>query len=185
MFKTWDKQGTGKPAEDVQDFFNKIVDDIVQFLRKRPSTLEAEVESAQLAHVVYDGFATLADKVQAFGAVAGYTKSGEGGMSRMHQFLRDLMSNFENVRAVRDTETPVGLRLFCFALIHFSPILLAPYWNHFCEVRARSPVIARALTHRLRHDARSRPRHSILSFTILSKRPITFMFLPLPAGACC
>jgi len=37
------------------------------------------------------------------------------------------------VRAVRDSETPIGLRLFCFALIHISPLLLAPYWNHFCR----------------------------------------------------
>ena len=154
MFKTWDKQGSGKPAEEIQEFFNKLVEDIVQFLRKRPSTPQAEAESAQLAHTVYDGFATLADKVNAFGAVAGYTKSGEGGMSRMHQYLRDLMSHFENVRAVRDTETPIGLRLFCFALIHFSPILLAPYWNHFCEVR-RHPGAETPAHQRIACDPRS------------------------------
>ena len=34
---------------------------------------------------------------------------------------------------MRDSETPIGLRLFCFALIHISPLLLAPYWNHFCR----------------------------------------------------
>lgn len=50
----------------------------------------------------------------------------------MQQYLRDMLAHFESVRAIRDTQTPVGLRLFCFALIHVSPILLAPYWNNFC-----------------------------------------------------
>ena len=128
MFKTWDKNGNGKPAAEVQDLFNKLIEDIIGYLRSVPST-----ESAASAHIVYDGFSTLAAKMNEFGPLAGYAKAGEGGMSRLQQYLRDVMNHFENVRAVRDTETPVGLRLFCFALIHFSPILLAPYWNHFCK----------------------------------------------------
>jgi len=51
----------------------------------------------------------------------------------MSVFVRDVMTQFEGVRAIRDTETPKGLRLFCFALINTTPILLAPYWNHFCS----------------------------------------------------
>ena len=134
MFKTWDKQGSGKAAAEVQELFSKLVEDIVTYLRHKPTN--------ESAHVVYDGFATLADKIKDFVPVAGYSKAGEGGMSRMQQYLRDIMVHFENVRAVRDTETPIGLRLFCFALIHFSPILLAPYWNNFCSKQNQSEIPA-------------------------------------------
>lgn len=130
MFKTWDKTLDGKPAGEVQELFNKLIEDIIGYLRSVP-----HAESVASAHVVYDGFSTLAAKMNEFGPVAGYAKPGEGGMSRLQQYLRDVMNHFENVRAVRDTETPVGLRLFCFALIHFSPILLAPYWNNFCKAQ--------------------------------------------------
>jgi hypothetical protein len=129
MFKTWDKHGDGKPAAELKELFNKLIEDIVNYLRSTPSS--------DSAHVVYDGFSALAAKMNEFGPIAGYSKPGEGGMSRLQMYLRDVMNYFENVRAVRDTETPVGLRLFCFALIHFSPILLAPYWNHFCKKQAR------------------------------------------------
>ena len=48
---------------------------------------------------------------------------------------QEMMRSFESVRAIRDTETPVGLRLFCFTLIHVAPVLLAPYWVHFCALQ--------------------------------------------------
>jgi hypothetical protein len=34
----------------------------------------------------------------------------------------------------------VGLRLFCFALIHVAPVLLAPYWVHFCDKQRHSEL---------------------------------------------
>ena len=30
MFKTWDKHGDGKPAAEVQDLFNKLIEDIIR-----------------------------------------------------------------------------------------------------------------------------------------------------------
>ena len=110
---------------DVDGSLDKLLDDMVLYLRSPKHSKEA-------GHVVYDGFAALADKIKAFTPQASYTKPGEGGLSRLNLYLRDIMLHFEEVRAVRDSETPIGLRLFCFALIHISPVLLAPYWNHFC-----------------------------------------------------
>ena len=109
------------------------------YLRKRPSR-DTIAKNVHLADVVYDGFATLAVKVNDFTTTAGYARNGEGGMSRLQLYFRELVNQFELVRAVRDTDTPIGLRLFCFALIHFSPILLAPYWNHFCENQKHTEV---------------------------------------------
>ena len=48
-------------------------------------------------HVVYDGFASLAMKIKDFTPHASYTKPGEGGLSRMNLYLRDIMQNFETV----------------------------------------------------------------------------------------
>ncbi|KAJ1476930.1 hypothetical protein T484DRAFT_1823133 [Baffinella frigidus] len=103
----------------------------------------------EAGHVVYDGFTAISLKIRDLlaktgdlSAKTGFSKPGEGGLSRLQVYLRDMMANFEEVRAVRDTETPVGLRLFCFALIHISPILLAPYWSHFCEKQNNTEIVS-------------------------------------------
>lgn len=133
MFKTWEKEGTGKWALEVEQIFHKLLDDMEYYLR-HPNRPE------ECGNLVYDGFATLARKMNEFGPEAGFTKGGEAGMGRMAAYLQEIMRSFEGVRAIRDTETPVGLRLFCFALIHIAPVLLAPYWVHFCSKQKRSAL---------------------------------------------
>jgi hypothetical protein len=46
--------------------------------------------------------------------------------------MKDLVADLEGVREVRDNETPKGLRKFAIFLICLTPIMLAPYWSHFC-----------------------------------------------------
>ncbi|KXZ56745.1 hypothetical protein GPECTOR_1g671 [Gonium pectorale] len=48
---------------------------------------------------------------------AGYTRGGEGGMSRTNQYLRYIISNLEA----------------CGILLHIFAIILAPYFAHFCD----------------------------------------------------
>ena len=50
--------------------------------------------------MVYDGFTALAKKMSDFTTHASYEKPGEGGLSRMNLYLRDIMTDFETVRAV-------------------------------------------------------------------------------------
>uniref|UniRef100_A0A7S0VJ45 Uncharacterized protein n=1 Tax=Hemiselmis tepida TaxID=464990 RepID=A0A7S0VJ45_9CRYP len=126
MFKTWEKEGTGKWADEAERLIARLLDDIEWYLRTARRT-------ENTGNAVYDSFAHIAAKMAEFAPAAGFGRPGDGGMSRMSQYLRTMMQNFEGVRAIRDSETPVGLRLFCFALIHAAPILLAPYWNHFCQ----------------------------------------------------
>ena len=133
MFKTWEKEGTGRWALEVEEIFHKLLDDIEYYLR-HPNRPE------ECGNVIYDGFATLARKMNDFGPAAGFTKGGEAGMGRMAAYLQEIMRSFEGVRAIRDTETPVGLRLLCFALIHIAPVLLAPYWVHFCSKQRHSTL---------------------------------------------
>eukprot|EP00802_Teleaulax_amphioxeia_P010920 Tamp_10950.p1 GENE.Tamp_10950~~Tamp_10950.p1 ORF type:complete len:290 (+),score=51.82 Tamp_10950:877-1746(+) len=133
MFQTWDRNQDGVFAAEVEPLLSKLVDDITLYLRSPKHSKEA-------GHVVYDGFTALAKKMSDFTTHASYEKPGEGGLSRMNLYLRDIMTDFETVRAVRDSETPIGLRLFCFSLIHMSPVLLAPYWNHFCKKQSTSEL---------------------------------------------
>ena len=58
-------------------------------------------------------------------------------MGRMTVYMSDLIKDFEVIRSIRVTETPKGIRLFCFALIHLAPLILAPYWVHFCQYQNR------------------------------------------------
>jgi len=126
MFRTWEKEHTGKWAADAFQVIDKLMDNIEWYLRSERRTKHTYDE-------VYDHFGSLSCLMSDFGEAAGYSKGGEGGMNRMSQYLRTMMNNFECIRAVRDTQTPIGLRLFCFALIHISPVLLSPFWNSFCD----------------------------------------------------
>jgi hypothetical protein len=119
MFLTWEKAKTGKWAVEADKMLQKLLDDIEWYLRS-PHRVE------ETSNVVYDGFSSFSVLMNEFGPEAGFSKGGEGGMSRMHLYFRLMMQQFEDLRALRDSETPVGLRLFCFALIHTTPIILAP-----------------------------------------------------------
>jgi hypothetical protein len=56
-----------------------------------------------------------------------------GGMGRANEYLRALMLHFEQVRAVKKYEAaPVRLAKLCQLMVHISPLLLAPYWRHYC-----------------------------------------------------
>eukprot|EP00287_Rhodomonas_sp_CCMP768_P011017 CAMPEP_0196743022 /NCGR_PEP_ID=MMETSP1091-20130531/50259_1 /TAXON_ID=302021 /ORGANISM="Rhodomonas sp., Strain CCMP768" /LENGTH=309 /DNA_ID=CAMNT_0042089249 /DNA_START=8 /DNA_END=934 /DNA_ORIENTATION=- len=133
MFKTWDQSGDGRFVADADGILQKLLDDIIHYM-------SCERRTAETGHCVYDGFTALAEKMREFVPKSGYSKPGEGGLSRMQLYLRDMINDFEQMRAVRDSETPIGLRLFCFSLIHISPILLAPYWNHFCDKQWNSEM---------------------------------------------
>lgn len=140
MFKTWEKGADGKWAWEegararwaakVDKLYEKLLDDIECYLRGSRAAPE------ESGNVVYDGLATLCNLMQEFAPHSGHTKhGGQLGMGRMSAYHRDIVASFEQVRAILDTQMPVGLRLFCFALIHVSPIVLAPYWNRFCNAK--------------------------------------------------
>jgi hypothetical protein len=137
MFRTWEKDPAGRWgwednaqrrwAGEVEKVYQKLLDDIELYLRSsRPAPEES-------GNVVYDGLVALCDVMAKFAPHSGHSKhGGQLGMGRMSCYHRDAVSSFERVRAILDTQMPVGLRLFCYALIHVSPIVLAPYWNRFC-----------------------------------------------------
>jgi len=145
MIRTWERDESGKWAwqegsacrwaGELQRLYAKILDDVELYLRSdRPVPQEC-------GNVVYDGFVTLINFMDNFGPHCGHKKfGGEGGIGRMSTCHREMLTNFEEVRAILDNQMPIGLRLFCFALIHVTPIVLAPYWNRFCdEKRGNQP----------------------------------------------
>ncbi len=137
MFRTWERDADGRWgwerhaqcqwAVEVEKIYQKLLDDIELYLRgSRPAPEES-------GNVVYDGLVALCDAMAKFAPYSGHSKQGgQLGMGRMSCYHREAVSSFERVRAILDTQMPVGLRLFCYALIHVSPIVLAPYWNRFC-----------------------------------------------------
>ncbi|KAJ1483246.1 hypothetical protein T484DRAFT_2021578 [Baffinella frigidus] len=127
--KLWERDAVdgqkGEWADQLDQLFHKLLDDIEWYLRNPLSSEES-------GNVVYDGFQRLTVHNRDFGPVAGH-KLGSGGMGRMSSNIRDLVDEFEQMRSIRDSTSPIGLRLFCFALINVLPIVLAPYWLHFCD----------------------------------------------------
>ncbi|KAL6765775.1 hypothetical protein V8C86DRAFT_2449307 [Haematococcus lacustris] len=63
---------------------------------------------------------------------AGYTRGGEGGLSRTSQYLRYLMANLEELRSIKEYRTPTMMRHACAILIHVFAVVLAPYFVHSC-----------------------------------------------------
>ena len=67
------------------------------------------------------------------GARAGYQLGGEGGMSRLAQYIRLLVQSTLELEDVRlYSGTPHAMRYFVALMAYVSPILLAPYWRSFC-----------------------------------------------------
>ncbi|KAJ1472616.1 hypothetical protein T484DRAFT_1839551 [Baffinella frigidus] len=146
------------PAEEVRPLFLHLVHLIERCLRddkKRQITTtvfhgEGQKGRAAAAHSVYDGFAKIGEKIlqhtpESFGY--GNGEACPDGMQRSWQFHHDAIVKFEErswqfhhdaivkfeeVRAIRFSSTPIGLRRFCYFLINFSSVALAPYWAHFC-----------------------------------------------------
>lgn len=55
----------------------------------------------------YRSFSRLSVLNERLGLRAGYTKGGEGGMSRTNQYLRYIISNLEELRYIREYRTPI------------------------------------------------------------------------------
>jgi hypothetical protein len=69
---------------------------------------------------------------EVLGDAAGYSKGGEGGISRVSQYTRNLLANLEQLRILRCySGSPHGMRYFCALMTHVSPWMLAPYWRNF------------------------------------------------------
>lgn len=64
---------------------------------------------------------------------AGYTRGGEGGMSRTAQYLRYMVNHLEQLRMIRDYRTPSMMRHASGVLLHVFSVILAPYFLHFCD----------------------------------------------------
>lgn len=64
---------------------------------------------------------------------AGYTKGGEGGISRVTQFTRFLLLQLEQLKIMRlYAGVPHGMRVFVAFMCATTPVLLAPYFRNFC-----------------------------------------------------
>jgi hypothetical protein len=64
---------------------------------------------------------------------AGYSKGGEGGISRVTQFTRFLLLQLEQLKIMRlYAGVPHGLRVFVAFMCATTPVLLAPYFRNFC-----------------------------------------------------
>jgi hypothetical protein len=130
--------GKTSPAEELRPLFLHLVHNVELCLRddkKRQTTSTVFFEEGQqgrtaAAHVVYDLFVKIGNKIkehtpEAFGY--GDAEAAPDGMQRTWQFHHDAIVAFEEVRAIRFSSTPIGLRRFCYFLINFSCITLAPY----------------------------------------------------------
>jgi hypothetical protein len=133
--RDWDKQG-GKGAivaASCEEVMCEFTANLRQFL-----TTDVRAEPA-VAFAIYTRCLTNLRSISALneqiGVHAGYGKGGEGGLSRTLEFIRSILTNLESLRAMKDySGTPQRLRYFCALMAYVTPMLLAPYWRHYCEL---------------------------------------------------
>lgn len=57
-----------------------------------------------------------------------------GGIGRVDEYRRALMLGFEQLRALRQYQSsPVRMQRFCVIMVHLAPMILAPFWRHYCH----------------------------------------------------
>jgi len=103
---------------------NRIRDLVSDLTVSTISTLQTNTPS----HACYDIIAMLVDEITD-GTADKLPAPLFGGISSL---MQTVLRKLEDLRMVRDYETPKGLRKFATFLIFFTPVLLAPYWSSFC-----------------------------------------------------
>ena len=138
----WDRSGTGVIAEKLRSILMEMTKNMEIYCRNPINTqvsypISRKINPKSADHFVYDAFAKLAAVFELHGPDMGYevqgTKGGFQGKGRLIENLRRLICAWESVKLVRNYTSPKVLRNFCFFTIHALPILLAPYWCHFCK----------------------------------------------------
>eukprot|EP00286_Rhodomonas_abbreviata_P027247 CAMPEP_0181308380 /NCGR_PEP_ID=MMETSP1101-20121128/11431_1 /TAXON_ID=46948 /ORGANISM="Rhodomonas abbreviata, Strain Caron Lab Isolate" /LENGTH=341 /DNA_ID=CAMNT_0023414757 /DNA_START=18 /DNA_END=1043 /DNA_ORIENTATION=- len=109
-------------AARVDGCMTKLVVDIMKVLR---GPCFSDGRKREAVHVVYDGFRELVSLIPK-------AKMPPQLMGGSLTTLRGVMAHFERVKSTKDTETPKGLRKFCYFLCITTPIFLAPYFASFC-----------------------------------------------------
>uniref|UniRef100_A0A6T8NG33 Uncharacterized protein n=1 Tax=Hemiselmis andersenii TaxID=464988 RepID=A0A6T8NG33_HEMAN len=116
--------------EEINSDLTRLMGDILIYLRSRQPGVAVENSEPEKAHVVYDDWRKIFKHVERFKALAKPPSPPE--LATMNNFIRFALVDFEEARTVADYRTPRGLRLFCYVVIHVSPIFLAPYFNRYC-----------------------------------------------------
>ncbi|KAF8072387.1 ttc4 [Scenedesmus sp. PABB004] len=90
---------------------------------------------------VYRSLSRMSVMNELLGFKAGYSKGGEGGMSRTSQYFRYLMAQTEQLRLIKIYRTPFMLRHCCSLLIYLGALLLGPYFRHVgtCDAHDLGP----------------------------------------------
>ena len=138
---SWDRSGSGACAARMRAILMDMIKHMEIYCRNPLASqvsfpLRRGLNRASADHYVYDAFARLFHEIETRGPDMGYAPKGrQGGMmgkGRLWESARRMIIAWEDVKTVRYYTSPRVLRRFCFFMIHAIPILLAPYWVHFC-----------------------------------------------------
>mmetsp|Transcript_29538 Transcript_29538/g.74266 ORF Transcript_29538/g.74266 Transcript_29538/m.74266 type:complete len:349 (+) Transcript_29538:197-1243(+) len=129
-FQAWCDQCGLPVIDDIEGDLTHLLGDILVYLRSRQPGVGVENSEPEKAHTVYDYWRRVFKHVETFKTHEKPPSPPE--IATMNNFIRFAMVDFEEARTVADYRTPRGLRLFCYVVIHVSPIFLAPYFNRYC-----------------------------------------------------
>jgi hypothetical protein len=86
----------------------------------------------------------------------------QGEISRVNQYLAEVMGRFQELKNIADYRTPLGLRTFCELFIVILPVIFGPHYAHYAKTsQVMGYVCSSALIFRLRltHSLPHRPPH--------------------------
>ena len=57
----------------------------------------------------------------------------QGEISRVNQYLAEVMGRFQELKNIADYRTPLGLRTFCELFIVILPVIFGPHYAHYAK----------------------------------------------------
>eukprot|EP00854_Cymbomonas_tetramitiformis_P003735 gene3735-4675_t len=132
MYRDWDPHsGTGIDgiaSQDAKKVLSEFLKNVQRYLEV-PLGDKDFVQRQYYLNRVYKCLSTMSVLNENLGKAVGYSKGGEGGMSRPNQYLRYLTQSFEELRVIRDLRSPNGLRYMTAFFVYTLPVLLAPSFS--------------------------------------------------------
>jgi hypothetical protein len=123
--RDWPGSGKGDFAEDSRDSILGLFEALRRFLSNRKA---GRAKDLDIVYAGISGLSAFHEKLRGAGVPT-------GEMSRINQYLKNIVSAFEKMRNIKEYRTPITLRSFNQVFLNLFPILFAPYFAHLIDVK--------------------------------------------------
>jgi predicted membrane chloride channel (bestrophin family) len=122
-YRDWQLVNT-ETGKDMKQVIENLFDKMKIFLSSKKK--EEEKDKLQSVYKVFSEISQTNEELR-------NRKLSGGEMSRMNQYLRSVIIEFEKMRNIHNYRTPISLRAYSQVFLNIFPILYAPYFAEMCN----------------------------------------------------